>query len=139
MPTTARQLLHSFLAGASWGGAGYLLGARSFGEPVWAGVLASPLIGVAIGSLAQPAFERTRGMRRAGVALVSLYLGVIFFGGAVGAYDYAAGDTIHRSAVAVVLQDVLAALWGVTFTGFFLGLWPLAYGTHWILEWLVES
>ena len=34
---------------------------------------------------------------------------------------------------ASVIEWVLATLWGVTFTGFLLFLWPLAFLNHWLL------
>jgi hypothetical protein len=38
----------------------------------------------------------------------------------------------------VVLHAVVGTWWGVTLTGFFLALWPLAYLTHTILKWSEE-
>ena len=36
----------------------------------------------------------------------------------------------------VLVEPMLCVLWGITFTGFVLFLWPLACLTHVILEWL---
>ncbi len=110
----------------------YLLGGRALRSTIWAGVLAAPFIGLIVGAIAQPLFERALGFRRALVALGSLYLGATLFGVAVGTYDW---SHTSRLATEVVLQDVIAVWWGLTATGFLLVLWPLAYCTHLYLEW----
>ena len=74
--------------------------------------------------------------RVAFASLVGLYVAVSLFGLAVGVYDLATGDIEHRIASAVVIQAVLGVLWGVTFTGYVVILWPLAYLNH-ILLWRV--
>jgi hypothetical protein len=79
-----RALLLLIIAGAVWGGIALGLGSRAFGPGIWAGVLLSPLIGLAIGVVTQAAFERYTGLRRWLVALASLYLGGTLFGLVVG-------------------------------------------------------
>jgi hypothetical protein len=134
---TAHFVLLSAIAGALWGVLAYLLGARAFGPEIWAGVLTSPLIGVAVGRLTHEAFLGSTGFWRAFRALQSLYLGAVLFGTALGAYDLVAGHG-QRARVEVFFEPVLAILWGVTLTGFLLVLWPLAYFTHWLLQWRLE-
>ncbi len=120
------------VAGAAWGVLAYGLGARMFGPDLWGGVLASPLIGLSIGGLLQSRFEESAGCRRAGVALVSLYLSATLFGLAVGGYDAVlrrtGGAPLER-----IGETIVAVWWGVTVTGYLLFLFPLAYLTHTIL------
>jgi hypothetical protein len=127
--------LHCSIAGALWGGFAYLLGVRAFGRPIWGGVLAGPIIGLVVGGVTQARFERQAGIRRALLALVSLYLGAALFGVAVGIADWRALTAGSPNPLRALATEVLAVWWGVTLTGFLLFLWPLAYGTHWILAW----
>ena len=122
------------IAGALWGSLAYLLGVRAFKGLIWAGVLASPLIALGVGWVFQPLFERLSGFRRSLVALATVYAAVALFGLAMGTYDWWSGSA-SRSATEVVFQSVLTSLWGITFTGFLLFLWPLAYLTHAFLKW----
>jgi hypothetical protein len=136
---TVRQLRQALLcsvAGAGWGALAYLLGATAFGPDIWGGVLASPLIGLGVGSAFQARFERSVGIRRAAVALTSLSAGSLLFGLAIGIGDL----LVHggRAPVEVVLDAVVAVLWGLTVAGFVLALGPLAYLTHAIIGWRLE-
>ena len=67
-------------AGLGWAAVAYLFGARTFGAGIWGGLVAAPLIGVAVGWLTQIGFENATGVRRGLVALTSLYLGAVLFG-----------------------------------------------------------
>jgi hypothetical protein len=82
-------------------------------------------------------------LARALLALVSLYVAAAFFGVAIGLYDVLAGvnsGSGHaRIPSAVVIQSVLAVLWGLTFTGYVLILWPLAYLNHVFLATVLEQ
>ena len=132
---TARRFLHCLIAGSLWGGFAYLLGVRAFGRPIWGGVLAGPIIGVIVGGVIQAPFERQAGLRRALLALASVYLAATLFGLAVAIGDWRALTAGTASPLWALATEVFAVWWGVTLTGFLLFLWPLAYGTHWILEW----
>jgi hypothetical protein len=92
-----RRVLHLLLAGSLWGGLAWLLGAKAFGPVIWAGILASPLIGLLVGWITQEAFERLSGVWRGLIVLASVYLGATFFGLAVGIYDWFAGTTAFDS------------------------------------------
>ena len=107
------------------------------GDIIWGGMLASPVIGVLVGLVV----ERLHGLStpsRVVVSLADLYLAACLFGIAVGVYDLLtginAGPGWQRIPSAVVIQDVLAVLWGLTFTGYLLFLWPLSYANH-VLVW----
>lgn len=132
---TVRRVLYLLIAGALWGGLAWLLGAKAYGPIIWAGLIASPLIGVLVGRITQEAFERLSGVWRGLVVLASVYLGATLFGLVVGGYDWASRRGGIGRLPEVLLQDVMATWWGVTVTGFILMLWPLAYLTHALLQW----
>lgn len=125
--------MHSLVAGLIWGVGGYLLGARALGPSIWAGVLVSPLVGVLVARLTQSRFQASAGWRRAGWALASVYAGAVAFGATVGVNDLMARG-VGAGGLGILLGPVVTVLWGVTLTGFLLFLWPLAYATHWFLE-----
>ncbi|HUL68672.1 MAG TPA: hypothetical protein VLT17_00355 [Gemmatimonadales bacterium] len=126
------------LSGLLWGLFAALLGQRAFHAHVWGGVVASPFIGLIVGTATQSYFEQLSGYWRWGIALASLYLGAILYGVGIGIWDVVAGGP-GRIPIAVVTQDVVAVLWGVTLTGFLLFLWPMAFLTHLLLEWRAEG
>lgn len=114
-------------AGAAWGAIAYLLANQAFGSATWAGVLASPIIGLAIGSVVLLA-SRAPTWFRVISAGISLYGAAALFGCVVG---MARLLTRHPSQNAeVFIEHVLATLWGVTFTGYCLVLWPIAFVTQ---------
>lgn len=132
---TAGLAARSLLAGLLWGVFAYLLGRRAFGLELWGGVLAAPLLGLAIGLTIHPRFAAREGWRRSGWALLSVYLGAIGFGLAIACGEIVTRGVGGRSLGAVVLEPVVAVLWGVTMTGYLLFLWPLAWFTHRLVEW----
>ena len=124
-PVTWGYVLLSLLSGIAWGGIAFLLGRRVTGPEFWGGLYASPLIGVVVGL----AFRRIYRLPRAGrivMSLVLLYCASALFGLGMGLYALARGAAYNTPAE-IVVQDVYATLWGITFTGYFLMLWPLAY------------
>ena len=120
-------------AGLGWSAVAYLFGARTFGAAIWGGLLAAPLIGVAVGWLTQIGFENATGVRRGLVALISLYLGAVLFGLGIGIARLLVGG---GATLEVLVEPLLGVLWGITFTGLLLFLWPLSYVTHLLLEWV---
>ena len=123
-----RVLVASALSGCVWGAIAWLLARGPMGPVAWGGILASPLIGIVIGRLGLPA-RRARPWVRALLALATLYAAVVLFGVAAGIGD-ALRPIQGRDSLEVVAQAVLGCLWGVTFTGYFLVLWPLAVWNH---------
>jgi len=99
---------------------------------VLGGMLASPLIGLLIGFIFLPAYKLPKFVQFA-LSLITLYLAVAMFGVAVGLYD-ASRNIPNRIATAVILQSIIAAVMGVTFTGYMLVLWPLAFLNHRLLR-----
>jgi hypothetical protein len=136
---TARLAGRSLLAGLLWGLLAYLLGHRAFGAATWGGVLAAPLIGLAIGLTIHPRFAAGAGWRRGAWTLLSVYLGAIGFGLSIACGELLARGQGGRMLAAVVMEPVVAILWGVTMTGYLLFLWPLAWFTHWLIDWSLES
>ena len=67
------------------------------------------------------------------VALVTLYATAVLFGLIMGVVDAATETSPSVIKSAVVIEWILATLWGVTFTGFIVILWPLAFANHWLL------
>ena len=132
MPATKQAVIVSAISGLVWAGVAWFLGRRALGPLIWGGVALSPLIGIAAG-LASRVFP-TGYVRRVLFSLASLYLAASVFGLGVGVYDLQtganSGDGWYRIPSAVVLQSIVGTLWGLTFTGYFLVLWPLSYANH---------
>lgn len=130
-----RRRSASFVAGAFWGLVAWSLGAKVYGTGLVGGIIAAPFIGVGVGLLLQAPFENTVGWRRWLVSLASLYLGATLFALVVGVTGALAGSPA-RNPLQVVWEAVLGTWWGVTLTGFLIVLWPMAYLTHVVLEWV---
>ena len=131
-----RRSLHrcvavSAISGCIWAVIAYFLASELMGTIIVGGLLASPLIGIGVGLIYRRAYHKSL-LARVGMSLVTLYVAAALFGMAVGIFD-ATRPIPSRHLGAVVLQSVLAILWGVTFTGFFLFLWPLSFVNHWLI------
>lgn len=127
------------VAGLAWGVFAWLLGRRAFGPELWGATLISPLIGLLVGGLLQDGFERQQGWRRGAVALASVYLGATLFGIGLGIAAFLQSPGGGATMFSRVAEHTLAVWWGITLTGFLLFLWPMAYATHWYLEWRASS
>ena len=135
MSKVTRIILLSLASGAVWAGIATVLG-----EPmhpiILGGVLLAPFIGLAAG-LSSAIFPAEGRLGKALFSLVSLYTAAAIFGLGMGLYDLVtgqnSGDGWRRIPSAVVIQAAIATLWGLTFTGYFIVLWPLAYVNHAIL------
>jgi hypothetical protein len=128
--------LLSVLSGVAWGAIAYVLGRPSIPDLIGPAVLTSPVIGLVIG-IAFRWIHRLSWKGRIVVSLISLYAAAGLFGLAVGLADLARdipnppGASLIPSAV--LLQGVLGVWWGLTFSGYVLMLWPLAYLNHHLL------
>lgn len=125
MERVRTPILFSVLSGCIWAGIAYILGAQWLGGHIWGGVLASPAIGVLAGVLSKR-FARLSPLGRLLFSLLSLYGMVTLFGLAAGIIDTFAGGQGRERAYEIVA----GTLWGVTFTGYFVILWPLAHVNH---------
>ncbi len=124
---TRRYYLLCALSGCLWAGVAWLIG-HEMGRFLWGGVLASPIIGLIVGAVTLPTY-RLSTWKRVWIMLLTLYVAAALFGLAIASYDLMFGDP-SRGRMEGVLQTVLAVLWGITFTGYFVILWPLAYWNH---------
>jgi hypothetical protein len=102
------------------------------GSIIWGGVIASPLIGLLMGMLYKPAYKLPK-VGQVFVSLTTLYLAATLFGLAMGIYDAYWRAIPNRRTSGVVIQAVLAPIWGLTFLGYFMALWPLSYFNHKVL------
>lgn len=135
---TLHRKVYLVVAGLMWGSLGALLGGKAFGEAIWLALLVSPLIGLLVGHLMQDVFERHAGVRRALIALGSLYLSATLFGVSLGAGAVLGRTGGGPGVLSQIADSTLAVWWGITVTGFLIVLWPLAYGTHWFIEWRTD-
>ena len=125
----------SVASGVFWAAVAVVLG-RPMGRLTWGGVILAPFIGLGAG-FASAWFPSESRVRRAVFSLASLYLATAVFGLGMGVYDLLTGQnsgTGWRIPSAVVLQAAMAALWGLTFTGYVIVLWPLSYANHLMLS-----
>jgi hypothetical protein len=128
-----KPILLSAVSGCAWAWIAVVLLDRAPAWPVWGGVLASPLIGVLAGMLSRR-FDQRRLPAQTLLALTSLYCAAAWFGAATGLTEtvsgVSAGPGPHRMPGAVMVESVLAMLWGLTLTGYVVFLWPLAWVNH---------
>jgi len=120
------------LSGCLWGGLAYLLGHAWMGSIIWGGVAVSPGIGIIMAHVSRHAYK-FRLWGRVFFALLTLYWGAILFGLATGLADVCRGNP-NSIPHALILHSVLATLWGVTFTGYIVVLWPLSFLNHWLIH-----
>ena len=98
--------------------------------------LVAPLIGLIVG-LAFYWIHKAPRLGRVFGALLSLYVAAAMFGLAVGVFaglrEVPPMRGATRNLPAVVFNSVGATLWGLTFMGYVVVLWPLAYLNHALL------
>jgi hypothetical protein len=119
--------LLSAMCGLAWGVLGFLLVPALAGRASVGGLLAGPLIGFAIGRLTRP-FGDDPLWSQALISLISLYVSAALFGMALGIFIDASAPSSRASNASLGLT--LAVLWGLTFMGYWIVLWPLSYVTH---------
>ncbi len=134
-----RTLVLAAISGAVWGVLGYLLVRdTNMAGGAWAGLLMSPLIGLSVGLLAVRV-SPVGVVRQVVFALAAVYVAVALFALAVGLWHVTVGwsvapEVMRRSTRAWALVDsVLTALLGVTFSGWALLLWPASIANHRLL------
>lgn len=94
------------------------------------GLVAAPLIGLLMGSLARK-FSRLGQPARIAVALANLYLAVWLFLMASNVVALLVGAVPwSRGFEALVWSPIVGTLAGLTYTGFVLLLWPVSYVNH---------
>ena len=122
----------SMLSGCVWGVIALCLSLGGFGWLIIGGIAAAPLIGLSVGYIYRPAYGFPKSVKVL-ASLITLYLAAALFGLSVGIFDIFWGDNTNRIISAVILQGMWATLWGVTFTGYILLLWPLSFFNQWLL------
>jgi hypothetical protein len=126
-----RPTVLSAISGCVWAGIAWVLLNQPQRYPGIAGaILASPLIGIFMGRFSKTFPERSR-LVRVAIALLTLYCAVALFGAAAGLARFAfdLGTGILRFPIQIV-ESAWAFVWGLTFLGYFIVLWPLAYLNH---------
>ena len=118
-------------SGLTWSGIAYLLLGEWF-PGLWVGIAVSPIFGLLVGWAHQPTY-RFPVVARAFVALVTLYAAAALFGLVIGVVEEVIETSPNHVKGASIIEWVLVTLYGVTFTGYFLFLWPLAFLNHWLL------
>jgi hypothetical protein len=141
MKQPSRPLLLSIVSGCIWAVIGY--GVAYSLSPIQStlsgvarmflgGILAAPLIGVLIGVVSRR-FASLGLSWRIAVALGDLYVATFLFvlaGGAARLLFEFSGLPQQLAPRALVLDPVMGAFFGLTYTGYFLVLWPLSYVNH---------
>ena len=119
------------VSGACWGLMAWTLGnAVAGGKPHYfrGGLLGSPLIGLAAAFLSSRFPSHFPG--RVAFALVSLYASAALFGLSIGVFNLLFDRTSVKTIEGLLFEPVMAVLWGLTFMGFFIVFWPLAFANH---------
>ena len=127
----ARYYFLCALSGLAWSAIAYLL-LREWFPGLWVGIGVSPLIGLLVGWAHRPTY-RLPVVIRVLVALVTLYATAVLFGMVIGVVEEVIETSPNHVKGASIIEWVLVTLYGVTFTGFVLFLWPLAFLNHWLL------
>jgi hypothetical protein len=118
----------SALSGCGWGLVACFIGHAAFGHGIWGGIVAAPLIGVLMGHLSKSIGAKSHPVQIV-ASLFDLYLAAMCFAVAAAVFEFACGPR-HMPASTMLIRDLLVVLWGLTFTGYFLVLWPLSFFNH---------
>lgn len=118
----------SAASGLMWALVAWFIGYRAFGYRIWGGVVIAPLIGILIGRLSWSIHNKPRWVQLAG-SLFYLYVAASCFAIGMAVPSLALGPRNVRFS-ATLIEHVLAVLWGLTFGGYALLLWPLSFFNH---------
>ena len=141
MEVKNKPALYSILSGCVWAMIGYLVAysvapirssAAEVGQMFLGGVFAAPFIGLLIGVISRRFTSLGRSGRLA-IALADLYVSAWLFLFAVGIarlFMEFSGLVQQLALRALVVDPVMGALLGLTYTGYVLVLWPLSYANH---------
>ncbi len=142
MQRTTKVVAYSLISGCVWAAIGLAIVWLSspaspvrtpLGEvarTVSGGLIAAPVIGVLIGRMART-FLACRRSTRLAIALANVYLASLLFLMAVNLLHLLEGNVARqRLFSALVSGPIFGAIFGLTYTGFVLVLWPLSYANH---------
>jgi heme/copper-type cytochrome/quinol oxidase subunit 3 len=134
-----RLMLLASLSGIVWGVVGHVLvGDTNMAGGALAGLIVSPVIGLLIGLLAIRA-NPAGVVRQVLFALVGLYIAVALFAMTVGLWHVTVGwnmapEVMRRSnRASALLNSILTALLGFTFSGWVVLLWPASVANHMLI------
>src|SRR5689334_13128713 len=116
-------------SGLGWAVIACVLGYDPFGLRIVGGVISAPLIGVLIGSWSSPLRSRSRWVQIVG-SLFFLYVAAACFAVAMALFSSILYRAHNVTLSANLFEYVCAVLWGLTFCGYGLVLWPLAFFNH---------
>lgn len=115
-------------SGLMWALIAWFIGYRAFGHQVWGGIVVAPLIGILIGRLSWPIHNKPRWVQIA-ASLFFLYVAAACFAIGMALFSPVVSPSNVRFSAALI-ELVLAVLWGLTFGGYALVLWPLSFFNH---------
>jgi len=118
----------SAVSGLGWALIACFIGYRAFGYRIVGGIIMAPLVGVLIGHLSSPLQNKPRWVQIAG-SLFFLYVAASCFAIGMALFSPILGPRNVKFPAALI-ELVLAVLWGLTFGGYALVLWPLSFFNH---------
>lgn len=134
-PSTRRGLpgagwvVASLVSGGLWASLAHTLGVTQHIDASFA-AWAGPLVGLAQGIGIRPMRDTDDWVGAALVSLVGLYVAATVFGALVGVATPYAGFGAPPSMAARALDGALTLVWGLSFTGLAMLLWPLSLLNH---------
>jgi hypothetical protein len=128
----ASYYLVSTLSGSGWGFIAWYMGSTWTTVAILPTIAASSLIGLIIGSISR-GFNQLSSVGRIRFSLLTLYFGVTLFAISMGIFKEFFHNVPGRDPGGTIFNILFVTLYGLTFTGPLLVLWPLAYANHCLL------
>lgn len=124
----------SALSGLFWGILGAFLTQNVVGSHSWFAAPSGIFIGIAAYYLSRWAYRKSI-WYLALASIISTFIAVALFGLFLGAADLAR-DIPNRDPSEVILQSMIACLWGLLFVPIYWSLFLLAFGNHLLIRYL---
>jgi len=118
----------SAASGLMWALIAWFIGYGAFGRRIWGGIVIAPLIGILIGRMSWPMHNKPRWVQIA-ASLFYVYVAAVCFAIGMALFSPVLGPRNVRFSAGLT-EHVLAVLWGLTFGGYALVLWPLSFFNH---------